>query len=131
MAEQYTDTGKTLIPEDNYEAMITHVTKKEPKGFIMYEWKFEALKNDKPFYFNITLFSSQMTELLRALGAEEVSNNRFKWDDEAVIGKTISFNLAHIADKKGVLRETMSDIKLLTTNNPGNVTDPKNIAWND
>lgn len=128
MSEQYTDTGKTLVPESYYEAMITAVVKKEPKGFLMYEWKFETLKNDKLFYFSITLFASQMSELLKALGAEEVTPNRFKWDDEKVIGNTISFNLVHVADKKGVIREQLSDIKLLTQKSTQEKTD---IAWGD
>ena len=127
MSEQYTDTGKTLVPEGNYEAMIVAVVKKEPKGFILYEWKFEAVKNDKPFYFGVTLFSSQMTDLLKALGAEEVTANRFKWDDEAVVGHTLSFNLLHVADKKGIIREQLADIKLLSSV----ATPPKKdeIVW--
>ena len=131
MSEQITDTGKTLIPEGNYDATITSVVKKEPKGFVIYEWNFETLKDDKTFYFKISLFSSQMTELLRALGAEEVTPNRFKWDDEKVVGNTLSFNLVHMADKKGVIREQLSDIKLLTIGikNPGGVTKPEDIAW--
>lgn len=126
MSEQYTDTGKTLVQEGNYEALITSVIKKEPKGFVIYEWKFESLKDDKPFYFGISLFSSQMTELLRALGAEEVSTNRFKWDDEKVVGNTLSFNIVHVADKKRVIREQLSDIKLLKSS-PKKEEEP--IQW--
>lgn len=133
MVKQTTETGRSLIPEDHYDAMINSVKRKEIKEFIIYEWSFEALVNDKPFYFSISLFSSQMAELLRALGANEVSKNKFEWDDEEVVGKTISFTLAHIADKKGVVRETLSDIKLLTNvvnNNPDGVKSPEEIIWN-
>lgn len=128
MSEQYTDTGKTLVPEGHYEAMINSVKRKEPKGFVLYEWAFETLKDDKSFYFGITLFSNQMTDLLKALGAEEVTPNRFKWDDELVVGNTIEFNLAHVADKKGVIREVISDIKLLSAPTKQQKQD---IAWGD
>ena len=131
--EQVTDTNSSfLTPESHYEATIEKVVRKEIKEFIIYEWHFEALVNDKPFYFKIGLFSSQCADILRALGAEEISKGKFKWDNESVVGNTLSFNLTHQADKKGVLRETLSDIKMLTpSSNPNGVKDPSNIAWND
>jgi hypothetical protein len=131
--KQTTDTNSNfLVPESNYEAMINKIVRKEIKEFIIYEWHFEALVNEKPFYFKIGMFSSQMADLLRALGCTEVSKGKFDWDDEEQIGKTISFTVAHVADKKGVLREVLSDIKLLTAStNPGGVKSPSDIAWND
>ncbi len=130
MAQHTTDTNSSfLVPESNYEAMINKIVKKEIKEFIIYEWHFEALVNEKPFYFKIGLFSSQCADILRALGAEEVSKGKFNWKDEDQIGKTLSFNLTHQADKKGVIREQLSDIKLLTTGNPGGVTDPAQVQW--
>lgn len=114
MSEQITETGRTLVPEANYTAMINAVKRKNVREFVIYEWSFEAVVDDKPFYFGIGLFSSQMTDLLRALGAEEIALNKFKWDDEAVVGLTLNFNLVHLADKKGTLREQLSDIKLMT-----------------
>lgn len=112
--KQTTETGKVLIPESNYEATITKVRKKEVREYIMYDWSFESLVDDKPFYFVITLFSSQMSDLLKALGAKEVSKNKFEWDDQEVVGNTLSFNIVHVEDKKGIVREQLSDIKLLT-----------------
>lgn len=115
-AKQSTDTnGFSLVPENNYDAMIRKVTKKEiTGGFIIYEWNFESFVNEKPFFFKISMFSSQMAELLRALGATEISKGKFDWDDEEVVGNTLNFNVVHVADKKGTLREQLSDIKLLT-----------------
>jgi hypothetical protein len=131
--KQTTDTNSGfLVPESNYEAMITKIVRKEIKEFIIYEWHFEALVNEKPFYFKIGMFSSQMADLLRALGCNEVSKGKFDWDDEEQVGKTLSFNLTHVADKKGILRETLSDIKLMTPSiNPGGVKSPESIVWND
>lgn len=134
MVKQTTETGRTLIPESNYHAMITAVKKKTVKEFIIYAWSFEALVNDSPFYFTIDLFSSQMGDLLRALKAKEVTPNRFEWDDETVVGNTLSFNIVHVVDKKGIMREQISDISLLTVvpnNNPNKVSNPQDIAWND
>ena len=106
-----TETGRTLVPEGHVVAMINNVKEKEiPGGYIVYEWSFES--EDK--HFSMSMFSSQMSDLLRALGATEVTKNRFEWDSDAVIGNTIEFNIVHVADKKGVIREQMSDIKLLT-----------------
>lgn len=127
MAKQTTETGKTLIPESNYEAMITKVRRKEVKEYIMYDWSFESLLEGKTFYFVITLFSSQMTDLLKALGATEVSKNKFEWDDESVIGNTLSFNIVHVEDKKGIIREQLSDIKLLSNSNTN--VSKEEIVW--
>lgn len=113
--KQTTETGRTLIPEASYQSVITKVIRKEIKEYIIYRWSFEALVDNQPFYFSIDLFSSQMTELLRALGAKEVTKNKFEWDDEEVVGNTLEFNIVHLEDKRGIIREQLSDIKLLTS----------------
>lgn len=135
MTKQSTNTtGRNLVPENHYDnAMVTKVTRKEIKGgYIIYEWDFEAVLTEngesKPFYFKIGMFASQMAELLRALGATEVTPGNFDWDDEAVIGEHLSFNVAHVEDKKGNVREQLSDITRVTA---GTVTDPANIAWGE
>lgn len=130
MTKQTTDTsGRNLTPEGHYEATIHKIFRKEPKGFIIYEWSFEALVNEKPFYFTLGMFPSQMGELLRALGAKEVTPHKFDWDDEEYIGVTVAFNLCHIADKKGVIREVLSDVKMLSPRNPNSITDPSQVQW--
>lgn len=116
MTKERTNTSsKILVPEDHYEAIIEKVDRKEiTGGYIIYEWNFEALVNEKPYYFKIGLFSSQMDELLKAIGALEIAKNDWEWDREEVKGLTISFNVVHVTDKKGVIREQISDIKLLS-----------------
>lgn len=110
-----TKTGRTLIPEGHIVGMINNVIEKEiPGGYIIYEWSFETEEDGKAKYFSLSTFSSQMIDFLRALGCQEVSKNRFEWDSEQVIGNTIEFNIVHVTDKKGVIREQMADIKLLT-----------------
>lgn len=116
MPSERTNTSKNvLVPEDHYEALIEKVNRKEiPGGYIIYEWNFEALVNEKPFHFKIGMFSSQMDEILKAVGATEVSKNDWEWDRDQIKGLTLSFNVIHVADKKGVIREQLSDIKLMS-----------------
>lgn len=110
-----TETGRTLIPEGHIVAMITNVKEKEiPGGYVVYEWAFEAEEGGKAKYFSLSMFSSQMSELLKVLGAIEVTKNKFEWDSDDMIGNTIEFNICHVPDKKGTVREQMADIKLLT-----------------
>lgn len=120
-----TETGRTLVPEGHIVAMINNVKEKEiPGGYIVYEWSFESESK----HFSLSMFSSQMSDLLRALGATEVTKNKFAWDSDNVIGNTIEFNLCHVVDKKGVVREQMSDIKMLSAPSRKEKTD---IAWGD
>lgn len=123
-----TETGRALVPESHYVAMINNVKEKTIKEFIIYEWSFEAEVSGKAFYFGLSLFSSQMGDLLRALGCQEVTKNKFEWDSEQVIGNTIEFNICHVADKKGIIRETLSDIKLLSAPTK---SEKEDIAWGD
>lgn len=124
-----TETGRTLLPEGPVVAMITNVKEKEiPGGYIVYEWAFETEEDGKSKYFSLSMFSSQMSDLLRILGATEVTKNRFEWDSDQFIGNTIEFNIVHVADKKGVVREQMSDIKLLTAPSK---QEKQDIAWGD
>lgn len=129
MTKQTTDTNaRSLVPEGHYEAMITKILRKEVKEFIIYEWSFEALVNDKPFYFKLGMFSSQMADLLRVLGATETTPGKFDWDNEAYEGITIEFNIGHVADKKGVIREQMADIKKMGMD-PKDIKEP--VGWGD
>lgn len=123
-----TDTsGRSLVPEDHYDnVMISKIVRKDIKGFTIYEWSFETLVNDKEFTFKLGFFTSQMADLLRVLGGKEVLPGKFDWDDEDMVGQHLSFNVVHVADKKGVIREQLSDIKLVT-----GVTDPSQIPWKE
>ena len=122
-----TETGRTLVPESHYVAMINNVKEKTiPGGFIVYEWSFESEEGGKAYYFSLSMFSSQMADLLRALGATEITKNKFAWDSDNIVGNTIEFNIVHVADKKGVVREQMSDIKLLSAK-----PIAKDCAWDD
>lgn len=106
-----TETGRTLIPEARYDNVnVDWVEVVNIKKFVIYEWHFSTISNGEPFEFKLGLFSSQMGELLKALGAIETTPNKFDWDDEDVIGKKVSFNIVHVTDKKGIIREQLSDV---------------------
>lgn len=114
MSEELTDTSTNfLVPENHYEAVIKKAVRKDVKGFILYEWQFKAIVDGKDFNFKIGLFASQCADILRAIGAKEVSKNKFKWNTDDVENTVLSFNLAHAEDKKGIIREVLSDIKLV------------------
>lgn len=123
-----TETGRTLVPESHYVAMINNVKEKTVKEFILYDWSFEAELDGKAYYFGLSMFSSQMGDLLKTLGCLEISKNKYEWDSEQVIGNTIEFNICHVADKKGIIREQMSDIKLLSAPLK---QEKQDIAWGD
>lgn len=132
MTKETTETGRSLIPEGHYEATILKVRRKEVREFIIYEWSFESLVDNKQFNFSISLFSSQISELLKSLGAKEITSSKFEWDMEDVVGNTLEFNIGHVPDKKGVIREQLADIKLLTKNiNPDGVKTPEEIIWDE
>ena len=61
-----TETGRTLVPESHYVAMINNVKEKTVKEFILYDWSFESVVDGKSFYFGLSMFSSQMADILRA-----------------------------------------------------------------
>lgn len=112
MARQTTETGRTLTPEAHYAATVLRVEKKNVQDkFTIYEWTFVSDLSGQPFEFTVGLFSSQMRDLLLALGGEEIAPNKIDWDDELVIGKKVNFLIVHEADKKGKLREVLVDVK--------------------
>ena len=128
MKERTNTSGNTLTPQGHYEATIDVVNRKEVKGgFIIYEWNFTALKDNKPFYFKIGLFSSQMGDLIRACGGVEISKNDWEWDRDEVVGLTLGFDITHKEDKNGIPREQVSNVVCLTT-----LTKPKvdtEVKW--
>ena len=112
MTKETTNTNNFELPEEkNYpNAEIVRVTRREIKGgYIIYEWMFNSGDDE----FSVSLFSSQMAEILRALGAKEVRIGKFEWDTQEVCGYTLSFNIIHSPDKKGVMRALVSDVKKL------------------
>lgn len=115
MAQQSTRTGGfPLYPECEVVLKVTGVklkSKKDDESVKFYVWDFdlimtdnEELENELQFLF----FSSQMGELLEALGYEESSPNKYDWDDEEVVGKCVKGKIVHEIFKgqtKHVLKE--------------------------
>lgn len=104
-----TDTSSNfLFPAGHYEqATILGVEKKDiPGGYVIYEWEFQT----DAYTGKIGLFSSGMGELLKALGADEHEPNKFIWDDDDVVGKSVSFTVEHSTDKKGKTRASVMNV---------------------
>jgi hypothetical protein len=135
MAKHTTETSQFTLPaEGHYDCVtIEKVVKKMIKDiYPAYDWSFSTVQDGEVLTFKVLLFPSSMGELLTALGAKEIGKNKYEWDDEAVIGENIEFNLSHKADKSGVLRVVLSDVNKAGQNvNPCGVKSPDEIAWSE
>ena len=60
---------------------------------------------------NQTFFANMLGPVLRVLGCEEVSPNLFRWDADLQTNKYFKATVSHAADKKGVLRQHMSNFE--------------------
>lgn len=109
MVKETTNTNNFELPEEGHypDLEIVKVIRKDIKGFILYEWHFMAPDLTE---IEITLFSSQMADLLRALKAEEPTSGKFIWDRDEVVGNHVSLNIVHAPDKKGIIRATITDV---------------------
>ena len=88
-------------------------SKRDDESVKFYVWNFdlvmadsEELENELQFLF----FSSQMGELLEALGYEEVTPGKYDWDDEEVAGKCIRAKIVHEIFK-GQTKHTLKEIE--------------------
>lgn len=133
MVKETTNTsGRNLAPEGHYDlTMVQKVVRKNlPSGYVVYEWTFEAEIDDNPIVFKIGLFASQMGELLRALKCKEVKKDEFEWDTEEIAGEHLSFNIVHVEDKKGIIRENVVDVVAIEAPK-GETKKDADVAWDE
>lgn len=141
MAKQSTRTdGFPLYPECTCVLKVTSVvlkSKKDDESVKFYVWSFdlmmsdnEELENELQFLF----FSSQMGELLEALGGVETTPGKYDWDDEEVVGKCVRANIVHEIFK-GQTKHMLKEIEAYEEEvfeNQGAPIDPNNpTAWDD
>ena len=116
MSKQTTRVGGfPLYPECTVVLKVTGVklkSKRDNKSVKFYVWDFdlimadnEELENELQFLF----FSSQMGELLEAMGYEETTPGEYDWDDEEVIGKCVRARIVHEIFK-GQTKHTLKEI---------------------
>lgn len=117
MAKQTTNTsGYALYPECTVIIQVTGVklkSKKDDESVKFYVWSFDTLQADNAEIENelqFLFFSSQMGELLEALGYAETSPGKYDWDDEEVVGKTVKANIVHEIFK-GQTKHTIKNIE--------------------
>lgn len=126
-----------LKQKGNYLLEIEKVIKKSigkegGKQFPGYEWTFTVRQCDVELDNNnlkMFMFKSQMGDILRAVGAKELSPGDFEWDMNAVKGKLIKCYLTH-QDVKGQLRESLIEIKIHPENVPVK-TQASEKAWDE
>lgn len=99
-----TDTNRfEIMPEGHYVFTVSKVPEKlksQTTGKVYYKFEFETIVQGK-IKKHIEVFMPWMaSELLKALGAVEVSPNKFEWEREAVMGKEIEADLMHEEDRK-------------------------------
>lgn len=138
MTQERTNTNAyELKPAGSYTLEIIRVIKKsigpkEGRQYPGYEWAFDIRQSSVDLddnNFKHFMFKSQMAELLRVLGAEEITPGEFQWNMEAVKGKIIDCELIH-QDINGKLREGLINIKINQNFMPMPTSDdPK--AWDE
>ena len=114
---EITETSNWNRPREGHYPIATLeiVKKKKIKEiYTIYDFGFSTVVDGENYGFTISLFPSQMSELLVALGAKELGRNKYEWDMEVVIGTNLSFTVAHQEDKKGTVRAVLADIKSAT-----------------
>ena len=79
--------------------------------------------------FTVVYFKSQMTELLRALGAKEESPGKFTSDKNNFSGKWITAEVAHEADKNGIDRVKL--VNVIPYQIKESTTRPEPVSWNE
>lgn len=96
------------IPDGKHDFTIDSVEGKPLGGAYGYVWKFKA---DGKTYEHV-IFPNEMGPLLTVLGFKAI-DSVFQWDTDKVQGKQFSALVSHVPDKKGVVRQKMSDFKSL------------------
>lgn len=58
-----------------------------------------------------TFFANMLGPVLRVLGCEETTPNRFMWDSDLQVNKYFKATVSHAPDKKGILRQHMNSFE--------------------
>lgn len=82
------------IPDGIYTFTIHSVTKKEGKGFYIWNLDFDESNGDQ------IMFANMMGPLLKMLGCEESSPGKYMVDTDLLVGKKFKAKVTHEPDKK-------------------------------
>ncbi len=110
MSREYTDTNSDFnnepLPDGKQTFRVVSVRKHMKGETKMYFWTLTYGDGKEGVQL---LLPSQMNGLLRLLGATEPKPNEFDWETELMEGKYFDALVKHEPDKKGVVRQTMSE----------------------
>lgn len=121
MSREQTDTNDSYpdrdIPDGTYQFKVESVVKRygganKDKPFYSWKLEYEGVKGEQ------VLMPNKMGELLRALKCTETEPGKFDWDTELVVNQVFEATVSHKTDKKGVLRQEMSDFKPIKEDAP-------------
>jgi hypothetical protein len=121
MSREITDTNDNYpdrdIPDGTYIFKVASVAKRyggSNKDRPFYSWKleYEGVKGDQ------VLMPNKMGDLLRVLKCTETKPGSFDWDTDLVVNQEFEATVFHQTDKKGVLRQEMSDFKAVKEEAP-------------
>ena len=116
MSREYTDTNSDFnndpLPDGRQTFRVVSIRKHMKSETKMYFWT--LLYGDGKEGVQLFL-PNQMGNLLRVLGATETKQNEFDWETELMEGKYFEATVKHEADKKGVVRQTMSEFAKMAT----------------
>jgi hypothetical protein len=109
MSREYTDANSDFdnepLPDGRRTFKVISIRKYMKGETKMYFWELQH----KDGQGTQLLLPSMMGELLRVLGCTEVKKNEFDWETELMEGKTFDATVSHGLDKKGVMRQTMTE----------------------
>lgn len=109
MSREATDTNSDFdnepLPDGRRTWKVLSVRKHMKGETKMYFWSL-AHKDGEGTQL---LLPSMMGDLLRVLGATETKKNEFDWETELMEGKVFDATVSHAMDKKGVMRQNMTE----------------------
>src|SRR3990167_760242 len=126
-------SGHYVIDVDELNKKVR--TSKRGQDFILYELKGQIVDCDftpETNNFKISMFPNAMVDVLRALGAKETKPGLFERpENKDIAGKRIEFELIHIEDKSGQMRESLIEVKAVKDEDRKKMPAEKTSAWDD
>lgn len=109
MSREYTDTNSDFdnqpLPDGRTTFKVISVRKHMKGETKMYFWELQY----KDGQGTQLLLPNMMSALLRILGCTETKKNEFDWETELMEGKSFDATVSHGVDKKGVMRQNMTE----------------------
>lgn len=115
MSRESTDTNSDFdnepLPDGKHTFKVLSVRKHMKGDTKMYFWSL-SYKDGEGVQL---LLPNMMGDLLRVLGATETKKNEFDWETELMEGKVFDAVVSHAVDKKGVMRQNMTEFSKSAT----------------